>query len=151
MTQASDPDLQPETPAGLGRRFGAMLYDALLLVAIWLITLFIMVTVNSGEAVIGGIIQSVLFLEPYAFFAFFWIRDGQTLGMRAWRLRLYSNRPTRLTLNQVTMRCVGAMLGIVTLGLGYFWMYFDADRRTWPDIFSDSHVMYDPTSRTPMT
>ena len=37
----------------------------------------------SGPNVIG-----LLLLESFAFFAYFWIFRGQTLGMQAWRLRI---------------------------------------------------------------
>ena len=38
-------------PAGLGRRFGALLYDALLIIAVWMATLFPWVIFNNGEGV----------------------------------------------------------------------------------------------------
>src|SRR5262249_4092940 len=74
--------------ATLRRRFGAMIYDALIVLAIWLATAFIAVALNGGQAVTGPTFQSVLFVELFVFFAGFWVGRGQTVGMLAWRLHV---------------------------------------------------------------
>jgi len=119
-----------------------MVYDALLVVGMWLFTLFPLVAATN-DAVSGATIQSLLFVELFAFFAFFWVARGQTLGMLAWRLHLESASST-ITLKQALLRFIGALLGAATLGLGYLWMFVDADKRTWPDLFSDTRVIYVP-------
>ena len=128
--------------AGLPRRFAAMLYDALLILAIWMITLLAMVAANDGEPVLGAPVQSLLFLEAFTFFAYFWSAAGQTLGMRAWRLRLASNQGGRVSLHQATLRFAVALIAFGALGLGYFWALFDRQGRTWPDIASNSRVLH---------
>jgi uncharacterized RDD family membrane protein YckC len=120
-----------------------MLYDALLVLALWLFTLFPMVAI-SNDMVYGPLVRSVLFLELYGFFAYFWIYRGQTLGMLAWRLQVVSNYGGRLTLIQATWRFIGALASFVTLGLGYLWMYLDPERRTWSDLLSSSRVLVVP-------
>ena len=130
------------TPAGLLRRLAAMVYDGLLVLALWLITLLTMVLANGGEAVFGALVQSVLLLEAFLFFAWFWLRAGQTAGMRAWRLRLVSNDGGGITLNQATVRFFAAMISLGALGLGYWWALFDPERRTWPDLWSGSRILY---------
>lgn len=119
-----------------------MVYDGLLVLALWLITLLAMVIANGGDAVYGALVQSVLFLEAYLFFAWFWLRAGETAGMRAWRLRLVSNDGGSITLNQATVRLFAAMVSIGILGLGYWWALFDTERRTWPDLWSGSRILY---------
>lgn len=125
-----------------------MLYDGLLVLALWLVTLLIMVVVNRGDAVIGAVVQSILFLELFIFFAYFWIADGQTVGMKAWRLRLVTNSGRRPTLNQVTIRFIAALFSFAALGLGYWWSLFDEHNRTWPDMLSDSQVIHESKTRT---
>ena len=127
--------------AGLPRRLAAMFYDALLIVAIWMITLLVMVVANGGEPVLGAPVQSLLFLEAFTFFAYFWTRAGQTAGMRAWRLRLESNDGRRVSLHQVTLRFAVALIAFGALGIGYFWALIDRQGRTWPDIASNCRVM----------
>ncbi len=119
-----------------------MVYDGLLVLALWMITLLVMVIANNGEAVLGALVQSTLLLEAFVFFAWFWMRAGQTAGMRAWRLQLVSSGGGRVTLNQATVRFFGAMLALAALGVGYWWALFEPGRRTWPDILSGSRVVY---------
>ena len=120
-----------------------MVYDALLVLALWLFTLFPMVAI-SNDMVYGPVVRSVLFLELYGFFAYFWVSRGQTLGMLAWRLQVTSSSGGPFTLTQATLRFIGAMASFATLGLGYLWMYFDSQRRTWPDLLSSSQLVVVP-------
>lgn len=136
------PQLQSETPVGLWRRLAAMLYDGLLILAIWMLTLLLMVLANGGEAVFGAAVQSLLFLELVAFFAYFWRADGQTAGMRAWRLRLVSDDGGPISLNQAVLRLFGALGAFASLGAGYFWALLDRQRRTWPDLLSRSRIVH---------
>ena len=131
-----------KAPAGLWRRLAAMLYDGLLVLAIWLLTLLLMVVVNGGEAVFGAPVQSLLFLELVAFFAYFWRTGGQTAGMRAWRLRLVSDDGGPISLNQATLRLFGALAAFAAFGVGYLWALFDGQGRTWPDLLSHSRIVY---------
>ena len=126
--------------ASLPRRLAAMFYDALLVVAIWMITLLAMVVANSGEAVLGAPVQTLLFLEAFTFFAYFWTRAGQTAGMRAWRLRLVSTGGGRVSLHQATLRFAVALVALGAFGIGYFWALIDRQGRTWPDLASNSWV-----------
>ena len=134
------------TAAPLRLRFAAMAYDALLLLAIWVVTIVALVTV-TGDAVLGAWVQSLLFVEAYALFAFCWCRRRQTLGMAAWRLRLASDG--RFTPGQALLRFVAGLASFATLGLGFFWMWLDAEGRTWPDRFSRSTVVREPKRQRP--
>jgi uncharacterized RDD family membrane protein YckC len=120
-----------------------MIYDGLLVLALWLFTLFPMVAI-SNDMVYGPLVRSVLFLELYGFFAYFWVYRGQTLGMLAWRLQVVSDVGPSLTLTQATLRFIGAMASFATLGLGYLWMYVGPDRRTWSDRMSSSRILVTP-------
>lgn len=120
-----------------------MFYDALLVLALWMVTLFLMVAI-ANDMVYGAAVRSILFLELYGFFAYFWVGRGQTLGMLAWRLQIISSYGPSLTLTQATLRFIAAMLSFATLGLGYLWMYVDPQRRTWPDLLSSSQIVVEP-------
>lgn len=127
--------------APLRFRLAAMLYDALIVLAMWIFTIVLLVTL-TGDAVIGAWLQSLLFLELYAFFTLSWTHRGQTIGMLAWRLELRTEG--RFTPAKALCRFVGGLLSLLTLGLGHAWMWFDPKRRTWPDRFSDSAVVRTP-------
>ncbi len=127
-----------EAVAPLRYRLLAILYDALIVLAIWVFTIVALVTL-VGDAVLGAWVQTLLFLEMYAFFAFFWCLRGQTLGMLAWHLRIRSAGP--FTASQALGRFVGGMASFATLGLGFAWMWFDRDGMTWSDRLSRSIVV----------
>ena len=127
--------------APLRYRLAAMLYDAVTVLGVWVATIVALVTL-TGDAVIGAWVQSLLFIETYAYFAFFWCHRGQTLGMLAWRLKLRSDGPFRPT--QALIRFAAGLASFATLGLGFVWALFDRDRLTWSDRFSDSIVVRGP-------
>ena len=128
-------------PAGLRFRFMAMLYDSLIVVAIWILTALVGTMVVQGT-ITGPIFQSVLFIEWFSFFAYFWVRRGQTVGMAAWRLRIVSEQP--MSLMQALVRFLVAGLSILCVGLGYFWIWVDRESRTWHDIVSRTSVVRYP-------
>ncbi|SDK24951.1 RDD family protein [Billgrantia gudaonensis] len=142
-------------PAGLGRRLGAMLYDAFLVAAIWLlVTVAHVMVVRFGfglqaEAVgtgwlQRGTLQLLLLASGFGFFAFCWRRGGMTLGMQAWRLRVQTEDGRPISLGQSLVRYVVAWLSCAAFGLGYLWVLFDAERRSWPDIVSGTRTVVLP-------
>lgn len=139
-TTPAAPSHSTRQRAGLLRVLASMLYDFLPIAGFWLLTSLVLVFVR-GSAVTGALYQTLLFLELFGYFAFSWVRRGQTLGMVAWKLRL---EPAPFTFYQAALRLLGALLGMLAFGLGYFWILIDRDQRSWADIFSGSRIDYDP-------
>ena len=133
-------------PAGFFRRLAAMVYDSLLVAAILIATITLMV-VLTNTPVAGPNVIGLLLLESFAFFAYFWIFRGQTLGMLAWRLSIVTNSGYQMTFTQALLRYFGALISIAAFGLGYVWILIDAQKRGWPDLLSDSRVLYTPRSK----
>ena len=131
-------------PATLPRRLAAMLYDSLLVVAIWMVVGAIAVALNDGEAVRGPVFNSVLFLSAFLFFAGFWSRNGQTLGMQAWQLRVQTPEGYPISLMQALLRFFTAAVSLLCLGMGYWWMLFDKEGLTWHDRYSETRVVRIP-------
>ena len=127
--------------APLRYRLLAMLYDGLALLGIWASTIVLLVTLR-GEVVAGLGVQALLGFETYAFFIFFWLRRGQTLGMVAWKLR-FASATARVSVAQAHLRLLGGALSLASLGLGHVWILFDRQRRGWPDLLSGSRVTRD--------
>lgn len=88
MTQSSDANIT--TPAGLLPRIGAAVYDALLLLALFFLATALVDPFLPDDHVPAGTLwfQLYLLLVSYLFNGWFWTHGGQTLGMRAWRLRV---------------------------------------------------------------
>ena len=78
------------------------------------------------------------------FFVYSWRRGGMTLGMQAWRLRVQTTDGHAITLKQSLVRCVTAWLSLAAFGIGYWWVLFDRQRRSWPDIASNTQTVVLP-------
>ena len=82
------PDLPPP---GLLRRLGAMFYDSLLLLALLMMLSYPYVWLTGGDKpglVVKTAYQIYLLAICFFYFAGFWVRGGQTLGLRTWRMKL---------------------------------------------------------------
>jgi len=131
----------------LNRRIAAMLYDALLVLALLFIATLPFIALRGGEPVEPNenlTYRLVLSLVIYAFFVGFWTRSGRTLGMQSWRLQLESMDGQRPTLAATTVRFFAAILSWLPLGLGFLWQLWDKDSLTWHDHISKTHIVYYP-------
>lgn len=72
------------------RRCGAILYDTLLLGGLLIGATALILPLTAGKAVTPGNpwFSFYLFVICFLFFGWFWTHGGQTLGMRAWKIRL---------------------------------------------------------------
>ncbi|MDO3386296.1 RDD family protein [Gilvimarinus sp. SDUM040013] len=143
--------------AGVLKRFSAMVYDSLLLLAISIaygalaLTIKVIVlgeVLQEGEkASLGpaGFVGWVLVLM--AFYGLFWSKFGQTLGMRAWRLQVTDTEGKFPSFSRGLLRCLCACLSLATCGLGYFWLWFDKDRLTLHDRLSGTRVWQRPKEK----
>lgn len=136
-------NIQDAARPGLWRVLASMFYDLWLVLAIWLIG----VTIDSmirhaltGSGYAGNhlLLQIYLLVSPGVFFAWFWTHGGQTLGMRAWRIRVVTTQGQTLTWKQAALRYTGAIFSLVILGLGYLWIYIDKNKASWHDKLSGS-------------
>lgn len=135
---APDPATEAPAPlpaAGLLRRLAALFYDLLLLTATLFIATALLLTATGGEAIAAGnpLFRAFVFLLCYLYFAVFWLRGGQTLGMKTWRLRLVRADGLPLRVPDTMMRFAVGLLSAALAGLGFLWALVDRDRRTWHD------------------
>ena len=86
----SEPSEFVPYPAPLWRRIAASVYDALLLIGVWMATTMIYVPLRDA---LGGdprnaALPPLLFIAGAAFFGWSWTHGGQTPGMLAWHLQV---------------------------------------------------------------
>ncbi len=154
--------LQPQgdyPKAGIFRRFAAMFYDFMLVVALimivtWVYQQGILRLVYGGETLRqmaeqglldrDPVLSSLLLLSMFAFFAKFWTHNGQTLGMQAWNLRVQSVDGSSISLMQALLRFVIAIFSWLALGMGFWWMLFSKNKSTWHDSYSESVIVQLP-------
>lgn len=143
--------------AGVIRRLAAMVYDSLLVFGVLFTAtipaLFLhqqrQVTNNEvihelSPLVDGLLFQLYLVAVVVVFFCWFWKRNGQTLGMQAWRLKLVSSDGNALLLRQCLVRLVVAPVSLLCGGLGYWWAWIDRQGLTWHDRLSNTRVVVLP-------
>jgi len=82
-----------------------------------------------------------LLLLAFLFYGWFWTHGGQTLGMRAWKLKLVRNNDYPVSWLQAFMRFCYALISWLPLGAGYLWMLIDRNRLAWHDRISRSYII----------
>ena len=133
--------------ASLLRRFGAMLYDTLLVAALLFLATMPFIAVRGGNIVEPNdnlFYQLCMLLVIYLFFVGFWTRKGRTLGMQSWGLQLETASGQRATVMTATLRFIAAIVSWLPLGLGFAWQLWDRDGLTWHDRLSRTRLVYYP-------
>jgi uncharacterized RDD family membrane protein YckC len=96
-----------------------------------------------GAAIAAGSLwfQAALLAIVIAFFCGFWTHGGQTLGMRAWRIRVVGEDGGPLSWARALSRFAAGVLALLPLGLGLWWGIFDGQRRGWHDRLTKTRVI----------
>jgi uncharacterized RDD family membrane protein YckC len=141
--------MSTEKTAGLLRRVAAGFYDSLLLIGVLVIPTLIAIALRGGESIPPGnlLYQFLLIATTAGFFIGFWMHGGQTLGMRAWRLRVTGITGEPITLRTGLKRFVASILALAPLGLGVLWMLIDSQNLSWADRLSDTRVIVVPKKK----
>ncbi len=137
------------TPAGFGRRAAALLYDGVLLAGVLMTFTAALVLLTRGQAFLpedmgvwAYFYRAGLCCLTAAYFVLNWTRSGQTLGMRAWRLRAVSDTGMPLTVRTALLRFVCAVLAWAPAALGVLWLYADADHLPVHDRLSRTRLLH---------
>ncbi|MGQ9659705.1 MAG: RDD family protein [Thermochromatium sp.] len=144
---------QAQTPSIL-RRLGAFLYDGLLLISVLMIALGLVVVpygVITGEELYQHhlLLERIyLLLVSGAFYVYFWTHGGQTLGMKAWRLKVIAQDGTPVSFDAAVKRFVWSIVSLIPLGLGLWWSLFNSQGLAWHDIRSNTRVVLLPNKST---
>ncbi|MDH5631884.1 MAG: RDD family protein [Gammaproteobacteria bacterium] len=129
---------------GLLVRLVALAYDSLLLFAVLMLATFPYVIAIGGppESLVAKLVlRTWLVLVAIGFFGWFWTHGGQTLGMRAWRLKLVREDGGPVTWSDALKRLAAAVLSLGTAGLGYAWILVDKNSCSWHDRLSHTRVL----------
>ena len=137
-------DSSQPVPAGFFRRLAAMAYDTFLLIAILLVYSAILVALNHGEVVRHPFYYLSVVIISGLFFAFFWTRRGQTLGMQSWRVRLVNSDGNTPSWQQSSKRLLFTIISWLPCGLGFLWALLNKDKRAWHDELSKTYLVFTP-------
>ncbi|UCE89762.1 MAG: RDD family protein [Pseudomonadota bacterium] len=106
--------------AAIWRRLAAIVYDSLVLIAVILLaTALASPFINEDTTTsVNPLLSIYLCCVAFGFFGWFWTHGGQTLGMRAWRLRLVSANSENVGWRQSLVRFVSGVPAWALLSIG---------------------------------
>jgi uncharacterized RDD family membrane protein YckC len=139
------PGNDPISKPGFLRRLAAILYDSLLLIAVLFIATALLLPLNAGEAFTAQqfFFPLYLLLVSFLFYAWFWTHGGQTLGLRAWKIKVLTLDRKPISWKQASLRFMVAILSWGFCGLGFLWILIDKNQRSWHDHLSKTALFFD--------
>lgn len=142
--------------AGPFRRIFALIYDLLLLLGIsFAYGVLVMMlrkfagadTMQAPKGLIGLVILGGLLLCYGSFFSWCWLRRGQTLGMKSWRIQLVRTDGQPINLQTCFKRCIAAPLFILLGGIGFWWCWFDREGNSLQDKLTGTRTLLLPKNK----
>jgi uncharacterized RDD family membrane protein YckC len=144
---------QPSKSSSLLRRLAALIYDSFLLIAITFgygILLLLIKIIFNGLSNLeniqpGPLLQWLSFGGwlgcLFSYYYVCWRKQGQTLGMKAWRLKLQQQNGDLASPKQCLIRGVSAPLSMACVGLGYLWILLPTAKGCLHDALSETEVI----------
>lgn len=134
-------------PCRLLRRFGAIVYDTMLLAAVIMVATLPVLMLHGGATDGDAWFRGYVLAIGYAYFGWFWTHGGQTLGMRAWRVIIIHEDGGPPGWRACGIRYLTAVVAWIPLAGGFFWSLIDREKRTLHDIASRTSLVVLPRRR----
>lgn len=120
----------------------ALLYDLLLLCAIWFVG-SIPFVLWQGEAMQDSPVATLAFqiyliTLTYLYLSYFWINSGQTPGLRTWKLRLIREDGYLMTRYNANMRF---LLIVPLCVIGWIGLFITPKQQSLQDIFAKTKIV----------
>jgi uncharacterized RDD family membrane protein YckC len=136
---------RPVSAPGLLRHLAAIIYDFFLLIAVLFVATALILPLNAGVAFTARQIAYPVYLLviSFLFYGWFWTHGGQTLGLRAWNLKVLTLNQQNMSWRQALLRFLTAILSWSICGLGFLWIVLDKNQRSWHDYLSGTAVFFE--------
>jgi uncharacterized RDD family membrane protein YckC len=122
---------------GLARRLASMVYEGVLVFAVAFFAAWIFFFASGGRDATTGVaraeLQVLILAVLAAYFLWCWLRGGQTLAMRAWKIRLVDVTPGKA----IARFLIAAALLPVSIA----WAFFDRDRQFLHDRLAGTRLI----------
>lgn len=139
--------MRERSPALIGWRLLALVYDFFPLLALWFVVAGVFTAVH-GDAVRGGWLGLLEFAALWAVAGLYavlsWRRGGQTIGMRPWRLHVTAADGSAPRTRTLWLRYAIGGVSLLLGGFGFWWAWLDRDGLTWHDRFSKTVLQRRP-------
>jgi uncharacterized RDD family membrane protein YckC len=135
----------PLAPASLRLRLFALVYEGILLFAVVFVAswLFIGLARDAQQGPLHLAFQVYLVSVCGAYFMYCWVRSGQTLPMKTWRMKLVMASGEPVTMRAAFLRYVVAVPATL-LGAGILWALLDRDRQFLQDRIAGTRIVRVP-------
>ena len=138
ITEASAP------APSIRRRLASMFYETFLLIGV-LSAAFVLPHLLLGlflkVAVPGILLWLHVFVVLLVYFAWLWKRNGQTLAMQTWKIKLVAADRKPLNSRQIFFRYLLAWPSLLLCGLGVLWALIDRDRQFLHDRLAGTRLI----------
>lgn len=122
-----------------------MLYESVLLIAVvffGFIAPNIALGMTTDRSLPGWILLVHAVFVPAVYFLWFWRRNGRTLAMQTWKIRLTSADGAAPSRHQLLLRFTLAWPSIFFFGAGLIWAVFDRDRQFLHDRLAGTRLVF---------
>lgn len=132
--------------AGLFRRVAALAYDSLVLFMLAVLATIIALPFAPPGGFPPGdrYFQLYLLILLGAFYGWFWVYRGQTIGMLAWRIQVSTQDGSRFGWQHAMMRLIWSIPAFGLGGLGLLWLCIDPQKLAVHDRLSKTAVVVLP-------
>ncbi len=131
----------PVVPS-LGRRLACVLYESLLLLAVWFVAAFPLAPFlrSLDQEIAIPVTQFYLLTVAGLYFTLFW-RRGQTLAMKTWGIRMEAAGGGSPSLHQAWLRFLLACLNLPLGGIGWWSAKFARDGQFLQDRWAGTRLV----------
>ena len=138
------PAAAPVPAAGLLLRLASMVYEALVVLAVLLAAglAFLLLIPDAATGPWRPVFQAYLAGAVGLYLTWFWTHGGQTVAMRAWKIRVVRADGAALEWRRACLRCVLAAPSIGIAGAGVLWSLFDRDRQFLHDRLAGTRLVH---------
>ncbi len=120
------------------RYFFCLLYEMLSIITCWFLTTFVYLYINEQANTL--FLQVLLWITPGIYLVYCWAHGGQTLAMKAWKLKLIMPRQ-KCNLKFYLMRYCLSTISVAFFCIGYFYIFFDKKNRYLHDRALGSEII----------
>jgi uncharacterized RDD family membrane protein YckC len=103
------------------------------------VDMWIDLVLATDPALVMGMVLSIAIAMTYLLV--FQITAGRTLGMRLLKIKIIDVWGGRPSPGRCVVRCLGYVVGLATLFLGFLWVGFDSEKRGLHDWIAGTYVI----------
>ena len=143
--------------AGPGARLAAYIIDGLVQFGVAVVLFVVVSALFVGAAstesdaatglAVGGLILVIVLviLFTLVYFPWFWVRSGQTPGMKLMHIRVVRDTDGGpIGWGPAVLRLIGYWVNQAVFYIGFIWIFIDKRRRGWHDLIAGTVVIEAP-------